>query len=200
MSTPFIIANVRRPGEVEPVDIHIRGTRIESIWPSGAPAPLGARRIDGKGLIASPGFIDLHVHGGRGADFMDATEEAFDTIGAYHASGGTTAYLATTAAEDPSDILRCIDMAARCRDQRIGGVQILGTHVEGPYMAPTKHGCHHRAQVRMPTAAENKSYLDRAETIRRMTFAPELPGAIEFTRELQQAAVVASGGHSEATL
>jgi len=185
------------PGEV---DIHIKGGTIAALRPHGSPLPEGAARIDGRGLTAVPGFIDLHVHGGRGADFMDATEEAFRISGEYHAAGGTTSYLPSTATESPEAILACIDMAARCRDQRIGGVEILGVHVEGPYMAPKKHGCHDPGFVRPPSKAENRSYLDRAPIIKRITLAPEVPGVQDFIREAARAGILPSGGHSDATL
>jgi N-acetylglucosamine-6-phosphate deacetylase len=181
-------------------DIAVAGGRIESLTPTAAVFPDGAARINGAGLVACPGFIDLHIHGGRGADFMDATDDAFATIAAYHAAGGTTAYWPTTASEEAAAIFACIDEAARCRDQRIGGVEILGVHVEGPYMARAKSGCHDPARVRAPSPAENRGYLDRAHIVRRVTLAPELPDALEFIRELSRLGIVPSGGHSEATL
>jgi N-acetylglucosamine-6-phosphate deacetylase len=180
-------------------DISIAGGRIEGVRPSGGPLPKEAERIDARGLTAAPGFIDLHVHGGMGADFMDAGEEAFRTIGEYHAAGGTTAYLPTTTSEPAETIFAAIDMAARCRDRGIGGVEILGVHVEGPYLAASKHGCHDPEQVRRPSAEENRKYLDRAGIVRRMTLAPELPGAPDFIRELSRTGIIPSGGHSEAT-
>ncbi len=195
-----VLANVRPgPGQT-PVDLHLAGGRIAGPRPAGSPIPPGARKIDGRGCVAVPGFIDLHVHGARGFDFMDAGEEAFRVIGEYHAAGGTTAYLPTTATESPEAILACIDQADRCRTQKIGGVEILGVHVEGPYMAPKKHGCHDPGFVRLPSAAENREYLDRAPIIKRMTLAPELPGMQPFIRELRRAGIVPSGGHSEATI
>ncbi|MBV8878794.1 MAG: amidohydrolase family protein, partial [Planctomycetaceae bacterium] len=105
-----------------------------------------------------------------------------------------------TATESPSAILACIDQADRCRAQKIGGVEILGVHVEGPYMAPKKHGCHDPGFVRAPTPAENRQYLDRASIIKRITLAPELPGVMDFIRELSKVGIIPSGGHSEATL
>jgi N-acetylglucosamine-6-phosphate deacetylase len=182
-----------------PHDLHLEDGRIAAITASGAPAPAGARVIDARGLLAAPGFIDLHVHGGAGADFMDASEEAFAAIAEFHARGGTTAYLPTTATESLESILACIDMAARCREQGVSAVEILGVHVEGPYMAPAKHGCHDPGFVRLPSRAENREYLERAHIIRRVTCAPELPGVLAFIRELQRAGITASGGHSEAT-
>jgi N-acetylglucosamine-6-phosphate deacetylase len=196
MSAPnAVLANVRLAPDQAPIDLPIVAGRI-----AAGPVAGDVRRIDGRGLVAVPGFIDLHVHGARGFDFMDATEEAYRVIGEYHAAGGTTSYLPTTATESPDAIFACIDQAARCRDQRIGGVEILGVHVEGPYMAPVKHGCHDPGFVRQPSPEENRRYLDRASIIRRMTLAPEVPGVMDFIRELSRQGVVSSGGHSEATL
>ena len=195
-----VVTNVVLPHAAERCDILIRDGRFEQIRPIGIPVSAEAIRIDGRGLIAVAGFIDLHVHGAKGHDFMDASDEAFAAIGAWHAAGGTTAYLPTTATESPAAICACIDAAARARDQRIGGVEILGVHVEGPYMAPAKHGCHDPGHVRQPSPAENRALLDRGAIIRRITLAPEIPGVIDFIRDTTRAGIVASGGHSEATI
>ncbi len=195
-----VISNVRLPGDPRAVDLHLSNGRMGSILPAGSPIPDGARRIDGRGYAAVPGFIDLHVHGALGCDFMDASEEAFRKTGEYHAAGGTTSYLPTTATESPEAIFACIDQAARCREQRIGGVDILGVHVEGPYMAPTKHGCHDPGFVRRPSPEENRGFLDRASIVKRMTLAPEVPGVQTFIKELSRQGIIPSGGHSEATL
>ena len=201
MSEPTaVLANVRLAPDQDVVDLHLDGGRILGRVPAGSPVAAGVRKINGRGLVAVPGFIDLHVHGARGFDFMDATEDAYRVIGEYHAAGGTTAYLPTTATESPEAIFACIDQAARCRAQKIGGVEILGVHVEGPYMAPKKHGCHDPGFVRVPSPAENRGFLDRAPIIRRMTLAPEVPGVMDFIGELSKAGVISSGGHSEATI
>jgi N-acetylglucosamine-6-phosphate deacetylase len=199
-STPTVLSNVRLADRAGAFDLHLADGRIDSIRPAGSELPAGARKIDGRGLTAAPGFIDLHIHGALGFDFMDATEEAYRKIGEYHASGGTTSYMPTTATESPEAIFACVDMAARSREQGIGGVDILGVHVEGPYMAPTKHGCHDPGFVRRPSKEENRGFLDRASIIKRMTLAPEVPGVQDFIRDLSRHGVIPSGGHSEATL
>jgi N-acetylglucosamine-6-phosphate deacetylase len=198
---PLVVRNARLLGaSAAPQDVHIVDGRIAALAPAGSATPDGARTLEARGLVAAPGFIDLHVHGGRGADFMDATEEAFRLSGEYHAAGGTTSYLPSTATEAPEAILACVDMAARCRAQGIGGVEILGVHVEGPYMAPSKHGCHDPGYVRPPSREENRAFLDRAPIIKRITLAPEVPGVMDFIAEAARAGIVPSGGHSEATI
>lgn len=198
--TTAVVVGVRLPSGAGPVDVHLSGGRIHSIETAGSRIAENVFKIDGHGLTACPGFIDLHVHGGGGADFMDATEEAFRIAGEYQAGGGTTAYMPTTATEASEEIFACVDRAARCRDQRIGGVEILGVHVEGPYMAPRKHGCHDPGSVRQPSPAENRGYLDRASIIKRITLAPEVPGVQAFIREARLVGITPSGGHSDATL
>ncbi len=195
-----VVAGARLASGKDPVDIHVSAGKIEAVRPAGGPVPEGAARIDARGLVAVPGFIDLHVHGAMGSDFMDATEDAFRVSAEYHAAGGTTAYLPSTATESPDAVFACIDMAARCREQRIGPVEILGVHVEGPYMGPKKHGCHDPGFVREPSREENRGFLDRAPIIKRMTLAPEVPGVMDFIAELAKAGVIPSGGHSDATI
>lgn len=200
MPKSVVLSNVQVAPDRPPMDVHLSAGKIEALRSEGSPVPPGTARIDGRGLAACPGFIDLHIHGALGFDFMDATEDAFRTIAEYHAAGGTTSYLPTTATESPEAIFACVDMASRCRDQRIGGVEILGVHVEGPYMAPAKHGCHDPGYVRPPSKEENQGYLDRASIVRRITCAPEVPGVQEFIREMTRQGIIASGGHSEATI
>ena len=181
-SAPTLLVNVRLADRPGAFDLELSEGRIDAIRPTGAPLPAGARKIDGRGLTAAPGF-------------MDATEEAYRKSGEYHAAGGTTAYLPTTATESPDAIFSCIDMAARSREQGLGGVEILGVHVEGPYMAPTKHGCHDPGYVRRPSKEENRGYLDRARIVKRITLAPEVPGVQDFIRDLSRHGIISSGGN-----
>src|SRR5579859_40175 len=126
MSEPSaVLANVRLAPDQDPVDLHLADGRVVGPRPVGWPVSAAVRKFDGRGYLAVPGFIDLHVHGARGFDFMDASEEAFRSIGEFHAAGGTSCYLPTTATESPEAILACVDQAARCREQKIGGVEIL---------------------------------------------------------------------------
>src|SRR5438552_3233368 len=100
-SRAVVIEGARLYGAGTPIDIRIEAGRIAAVVHAGTPGPgpAASRRVDGRGLAAVPGFVDLHVHGGAGSDFMDATEDAFRAISDFHASGGTTAYLPTTATE-----------------------------------------------------------------------------------------------------
>jgi len=154
---------------------------------------------DATGCFIAPGFIDVHVHGGAGADFLDGTVDAALTAAAYHASGGTTALLATTGAESLPCLLEAIEAVEEARARNASGSRLLGVHLEGPYFNFEKKGCHRADQIRNPEPSEYRCFLERAEVVRWMTLAPELPGAEGLLRALAEHGIVASAGHTNAT-
>jgi N-acetylglucosamine-6-phosphate deacetylase len=122
------------------------------------------------------------------------------TVCRFHAAGGTTGLLATTAAAPTDDLLRALDVIADVQRQGTGGAAILGVHLEGPYFAPTKHGCHLPGQVRVPRPEEYFRLLDaHPGLVRWVTLAPEIDGALELIAALRERGVVAAAGHTEAT-
>ncbi|MCK4299811.1 MAG: N-acetylglucosamine-6-phosphate deacetylase [Planctomycetes bacterium] len=183
---------------VQPADVLVEAGRISQVAPSLV-APDGARVIDAKGLTVAPGFVDLHVHGGAGADFMDATPTAVETITRFHAAGGTAAMLATTASSSFGELLAALDNLAQSRGAECAQCDIVGVHLEGPYFAQAKRGCHLGRWVRDPAAEEYETLLERYDFIGSMTLAPELPGALELVSALAEAGAVPSAGHSDAT-
>jgi N-acetylglucosamine-6-phosphate deacetylase len=178
----------------------IDGGKIAGVGAStSVPIPPGAAVLDAAGGYVVPGFIDVHVHGGGGADFMDATPEAVRTVCRFHASGGTTGLLATTAAAPRDDLLHTLDVVAGVRREGTGGAAILGVHLEGPYFAPTRPGCHLPGEVRRPDPAEYLCLLDRHPgLVRWVTLAPELDGAMDLIAALRIRGAVAAAGHTEA--
>jgi N-acetylglucosamine-6-phosphate deacetylase len=178
--------------------VQIDDSRITHVGPAGKKTKT-SETIDAKGLAVVPGFVDLHIHGGAGSDFMDATLEAYSTIAMYHASGGTTAWMPTTATDKQENILAALRTIRQARQQNLRGPAILGVHAEGPFLTLSKCGCHDPDLVRPPRAAETRDYLDNADILARITIAPDLPGALEFIRQISREGVLVSGGHSEAT-
>lgn len=175
-----------------------RDGRIEYAGPrSGTQLPPDAAQVDARGLYISPGFIDIHVHGGSGSDFMDATAADVEEVFRYHAAHGTTALCPTTATAPLEEILAALEVAQQYRSgpQRWG--RALGAHIEGPYLAMSKRGCHLPEYVRNPDPREWKQILERGP-IASMTLAPELPGARELVEELHRRGSNANAGHSEA--
>ncbi len=151
--------------------------------------------IDLKRNYLAPGFIDLHLHGGRGRDTMEASVEAFRAICEYHASGGTTSLLLTTATAPLDGITDVLDAV---RDCRCSIKQIVGVHVEGPFISKAKCGAQRAEFIQNPSRASVQQLLDRANVIRRITIAPELPGAPEAIANFHSRGISVSGGHSDA--
>src|SRR2546430_13851735 len=159
-----------------------------------APA-MGEQIVDLQGNYLAPGFIDLHVHGGMGRDTMEASPKAFRAICDYHASGGTTSLLLTTATAPIKAILKVIN---EVRAQKSSIKQIAGVHVEGPFISKAKPGAQRATLIRKPTRRMYKPLLDHDDLIKRITLAPELPGAIQLIDDLRKHIISVSGGHSDA--
>jgi N-acetylglucosamine-6-phosphate deacetylase len=159
--------------------------------------PGGADVIDAGGLYLAPGFVDIHIHGGAGSDFMDAEDADIETVFRYHAAHGTTSLCPTTATAPLDEILASLDTIARYRNGPQSFGRALGAHIEGPYLAMTKRGCHLPQFVRNPEEREWKKILERGP-VASMTLAPELPGARALVEELHGRGANANAGHSEA--
>jgi N-acetylglucosamine-6-phosphate deacetylase len=162
--------------------------------------PKNAIVIDAKGGYISPGFIDIHVHGGAGADFMDATVPAVRTALKAHALHGTTTIFPTTTTGAPVQIMA---MLAACRESKrtweaAHGSRIAGVHLYGPYFAADKVGCHSRTGRRAPDAIEYAMWF-RDDLIRIATCAAELPGAEAFYQTARQHRCLITCGHSNAS-
>lgn len=151
--------------------------------------------IDLTGNYLAPGFVDLHIHGAVGRDTMESSTEAFRAICQYHASGGTTSLLLTTATapiKTVVNVARAVSRATRSLPQ------IAGVHVEGPFLSRAKPGAQRVALMRKPTPKSYGPLLNENAIIRRMTLAPELPGAMPLMEELIRHGIVPSAGHSDA--
>lgn len=178
--------------------VRVIGERIAEV--SQAPGPAeGASRVDLRGGYLVPGYIDLHVHGGAGADFMDATPETFRTVCRAHTRHGTTSLLPTTTVARHDQHLAFLRVCRTLRRDGTGAARILGAHFYGPYFAPEARGCHPGGAVRPPTPAEYEQYLDYADCIATATVAPELPGAEGFVRACRARGIRCNAGHSYAT-
>jgi N-acetylglucosamine-6-phosphate deacetylase len=151
--------------------------------------------VDLAGNYLAPGFIDLHVHGAVGRDTMEASVDAFRAICNYHASGGTTSLLLTTATAPINDIIKVIKQV-RAASSSIK--QIAGVHVEGPFISKAKPGAQRASSIRKPTPKAYAPLLEHGDVIKRMTLAPELMGAIALIDELRKQNIGPSGGHSDA--
>lgn len=157
-----------------------------------------AIEIDAEGRYVSPGFIDIHVHGGGGYDFMDGTEEAFLGVAAMHARYGTTAMVPTTLTSGKDDLLRTLDLYDQASHKNGSGAQFLGMHLEGPYFAMNQRGAQDPSFIRDPDPEEYMDIIARSHSIRRWSAAPELKGAIPFGRYLRSKGILAAVAHTDA--
>ena len=153
--------------------VAVEGALIRSVGSAPADADLV---VDLQGGYLVPGFIDLHVHGGDGADFMDGTEEAFRAVCQAHARHGTTSLLPTTTVARHEQHLAFLEVCRRLQKEGTGGARILGAHFYGPYFGREARGCHPAEALRPPRPEEYEQYLG-FDCICTATVAPELPGA-----------------------
>jgi N-acetylglucosamine-6-phosphate deacetylase len=181
---------------LDDADVIVRDGRIAAL----APRRTGdGDIIDLHGSYLGPGFIDLHIHGGAGADFMDGTDDAFCTVCRAHARHGTTSLLPTTTVARHDQHLAFLDVCRRLKHEGTGSARILGAHFYGPYFAAEARGCHPGTAVRPPQPREYEQYLAFADCIARATVAPELSGAEAFVRACTARGIRCNAGHSYAT-
>ncbi len=154
--------------------------------------------IDAEGHYVSPGFIDIHVHGGGGHDFMDGTVEAFLQIAETHARFGTTAMFPTTLTSEVADLFSTLDAYKEAHQKNRKGAQFMGMHLEGPYFAINQRGAQDPRYIRPPQPAEYQKILAYSDDIARWSAAPELPGAIEFGHYVKSKGKVLALAHTDA--
>jgi N-acetylglucosamine-6-phosphate deacetylase len=157
-----------------------------------------AIEIDANGNYVSPGFIDIHVHGGGGYDFMDGTETAFLKIAETHAHHGTTSMLPTTLTGTKEDIMQTLGVYESANSRNIMGAQFLGMHLEGPYLAMSQRGAQDPRYIRNPDPEEYQHILSHFPFIKRWSAAPELEGAIEFAKYIKAKNVLPALAHTDA--
>lgn len=157
-----------------------------------------AEIIDAQGQYVSPGFIDIHVHGGGGHDFMDGDGDGFLRIAELHARYGTTAMVPTTLTSEKAQLIETLDLYEQACKNNHHGAQFLGLHLEGPYFAMNQRGAQDPRYIRDPDPEEYKEILQRAELIARWSAAPERNGAMEFGRYLREKGILAAIAHTDA--
>ncbi|MEA3419294.1 MAG: N-acetylglucosamine-6-phosphate deacetylase [Campylobacterota bacterium] len=153
--------------------------------------------IDAEGHYVSAGFIDIHIHGSGGADVMDATPEALETISQTLLQTGTTSFVATTMTMGQSDIVKALDAIVE-HGAQVSGAKIAGIHLEGPFINPLKCGAQDPQHIQEANFDWIEPYLDH---IRVITIAPEMEGAEAFIRKISEAYphILLSIGHSESS-
>jgi N-acetylglucosamine-6-phosphate deacetylase len=177
-------------GQLVPGDVRIEGDLVSATGIEAAPTARG---------IAVPGFIDLHINGFAGVDFLTAGAGDYDRVGSVLAATGVTAYVPTFVSAAPDAYLAGFDTLTGADQVGESGLpRILGVHLEGPFISPGWAGAHDRLHIRSPDPAL-ADRLCNAGPVRVVTLAPELPGGLELVDQLTERGVVVSCGHSDAT-
>jgi N-acetylglucosamine-6-phosphate deacetylase len=197
----LLITNCRRfdvDGDAPHCRVLVRDGKIERIDPTDG-SPRADRELDARGRILAPGLIDVHIQGAAGADVLDATPQALETISRACARHGVTGFLATTVYKPQQDN-KHLTVVADCMSQDLGGAALLGTHLEGPFIASAKRGMIQPDCLGQPTAALlDRIYDGTGGSLKMMTIAPELPGNLDLVRRLVSDGVIAALGHTAAT-
>ncbi len=175
--------------------------RITAVGPARkVRVPRDAEVIDARGGYLSPGFVEIHVHGGDGADYMDGTPEAVRTANRAHTRHGTTSIFPTTTTGSPAQLDAMLKACAVVqREWRVtDGARLMGVHFYGPYFAEDKLGAHAAEGRRDPLPAEYREYFSRG-IIKVATCAAELPGAEPYYRAAARSGCLVTCGHSNAS-
>ncbi|TDE15860.1 N-acetylglucosamine-6-phosphate deacetylase [Jiangella asiatica] len=187
-------------GRLEPGSVHVRAGVIAGVLAAHG-AGRDVQRIDLDGRIVAPGLIDTHVHGGLGFNVMSADGDVVRAIGRRLRAAGVTSFVATTASVPFEQILRSVrGLAALTGPTEADGADLLGIHLEGPFLSPDFRGVHRRENLIEPEPARIAELLAAAGgALRICTVAPELPHAESAVRTLTEAGVRVSVGHTAAT-
>ncbi len=157
------------------------------------------REIDAEGNYVSPGFIDIHVHGGAGYEFVDGTFEAIKNAANVHANHGTTTIFPTISAYDNEKTSKALLALEEYKDDETIIPNIYGAHLEGPYFSPKQSGAQDPMFIRTPQKEEYEGLYEKyGSIIKRWSYAPELDGADDFLKFLNKNNIVSSAGHTDA--
>jgi N-acetylglucosamine-6-phosphate deacetylase len=187
-------------GAIEDGVVLAEDGRIAFVGPrsDGQPEP-GSTVVDAAGCFVVPGLIDTHVHGSHGDDVTAADPEGIRRVSRALLRYGTTSWLPSTVSVEHESLLRCLEACVEAGRNPEPAAEILGVHVEGPFINPRKRGAHPERVLRDPDHDQCREYLRAAPGMMKiMTLAPELPGGLELVRLLADNGVIPSLGHSEA--
>ena len=194
--------------EIRDAILVVEGQKIAAIGRRGEIAvPAGAQVYDARGTTLVPGFVDVHIHGAGGHDVMEGEEAALQAVAATVARRGTTSLVATTVTAGEDRLCRSVEAIAqyiaRHRDhppRALPVAEILGIHLEGPFINPARRGVHPSEWIAPPSVQMLRRVLAAANgTGRILTLAPELPGALDLIAAARREGVLVAMGHTDAT-
>lgn len=201
MNTNLLITNAK---VITPTTIYERGwiltnnDKIALMGRGKSPDFMNTSVIDGQGLLAIPGFIDVHAHGGNGYESMDASAESLQKIAEFYAQHGVTAFLATTWTASRERIQAALEAIAAAQGPQVNGATLIGAHLEGPYLNPDRCGAQDTQQIRRAPQEEAHAFLD-LDVIRLLAVAPEYEENLWLISECVQRGITVSAAHTAST-
>lgn len=169
------------------------------VLPLGQRPEDGAKVYDAAGKKVVPGFIDVHSHGAVGVDVNAATAEELEKIGHFMATQGTTSWLCSVLTDTKEQTLWCIDEFKKHKEMEGNGANLLGIHLEGPFLAKEFKGAMPEHLLRDADVELLKEYQDAAEgNIRYLTVSPEIDGIVDAIPLIKELGIVVAIGHSGA--
>ncbi len=197
---PFALVNGRiaLPNQIaEGKSLIIEDAAIAGIVSAGEVAS-EIEQVDVNMRLITPGLIDIHTHGTLNHTFNEANAEAFGTITKENARRGVTSLLATPSTAPIPDLVTCLEFSRQWMSENQTGTQVIGVHLEGPYFSLLQAGAQDPANIRNPDDGTVDRLLEHHDVIRMVSYAPELPGALELTDRLVALGIVPAAGHSSA--
>lgn len=201
VSTPLLIENaeiITPNGVISRGWIASEDGKITGLHQGDMPSLEGYTRINAHGLSLLPGFIDAHVHGAMGYDMMHANPDDLKHLSEIYARHGVTSFLATTWSNTREDTLKALENVRKCLEMPLNGAEMLGVHLEGPYLCPEMCGAQNKALIRRAERDEALSFLD-VGVIRLLSLAPEYPENHWLIDECVKRGIVVSVAHTAAT-
>ena len=186
---------ILRDRTAENLNVYVENGHIAAITAEAMPFD---EEICAEGRYVSPGFVEMHTHGGGDSDFLDGTAEAFLTASELHASHGVTTLIPTATSGELGDTLNLNAAYEEAVKRNTHGADMPGLHLEGPYFAYGQRGAQDPRHLRNPQPEEYNRILDACPHVLRWSVAPELPGAIGLGEELKKRGILAAIGHTDA--
>jgi N-acetylglucosamine-6-phosphate deacetylase len=174
----------------------VEGKKIKSILGSSEDLPSGCRTVDAEGAWITPGFVDMHVHGGGGFDAASGETDQLIGMAEFHLSHGTTSITPALAQISSQDQYRFLDLYRKALPNRKGGT-ILGFHLEGPFVNPKQAGAMKPGIIGSPAPEDAEKILFFRDIVKTVTMAPEIAGCLELARRLRGSGIRLAIGHSD---
>ncbi len=160
--------------------------------------PLNANIVDANNNYISPGLIDIHVNGAMGADVTKVDNNTFSTMGSFFIKHGTTSYLGTAITSADNDFIQVLEHARTyMQHSKTDGAELLGIHMEGPFLSQNQSGAHPREFLSLPRPDHYMQFLEYSDVLKKMTLAPELEGSTQLVKDLKDKGIIAAAGHTD---